>query len=249
MGQRVRRIELPRASHRGLRFGLMSRLRERVTQEPMRVRVAGIEVHCQSERRLRGLPVPLDHPEIVSACHLRFRQIGVGADGVEGGGPRARADICRPRIAVDRTARVSEREIGPCEGIVRVDLRAHELNSSIARALPSAVRRCIWYRPLQIRVVGVGVLRLPAPETAHPIGRQSKPDLLGDGGAQLLLQSEQAGRLAFVELRPHVLLIPDANQGDRHSQPAILPLESSSRRDSRPRAPGRSRRRVFVVPL
>ena len=97
--------------------------------------------------------------------------------------------------------------LGPCERIVRIDRSG---TSELPDRACVAVRRstaALDIAPCRYTSYA-SAFRVCRPETAHPIRCQPKPDLLGDGGAQLLLQSEQAGRLTFVVLRPDVLLIP-----------------------------------------
>ena len=182
--------------------------------DAIRRRVAGIETNRATEGRFRSGPVPVQQPVDVPDGELRLREVRIGADRVRGGVARARPHVERAGIAVHGTPGVGERQAGPGQRVVRVE-RDRPL-VLFDRARVGRRRSPAFEVPSpEIRIVGVGVLRLPAPKPARAIGRQPDANLLRDGRAQLLLQPQQAGRLTLVGLRPDMLLIPHANQRRR----------------------------------
>ena len=183
----------------------------------VRRRVAGIETNREAEGRVRRVPVPVQQPVHVPDGQLRLGKVRIVADGSRRGIPRARSHLEGRGIAVDRARGVDHRKAGPCERVVRIEPdRTLVLLDGlhVRRRRPPAFK----VSRTEVRVVGVRILGLPARKAAHAIGRQPEANLLGDGCAQLLLQHQEALRLALVGLRPDVLLISHANERRGHAQ-------------------------------
>src|SRR6185437_10861877 len=76
--------------------------------------------------------------------------------------------------------------------------------------------------PAQVRIVRVGVTRVPAPKRGQPFRRILEPKLAGDGltegSAKFALKSEHAARFAVIGCRPDLDLITRANQSCCNAQ-------------------------------
>jgi hypothetical protein len=76
--------------------------------------------------------------------------------------------------------------------------------------------------PAKKEVVCVGILRVPPRERALAFGGKTRPDLLGDGKADLLLQAEDAAGVAVERVGPDLYLVAHANQPGGDPQMAAL---------------------------
>ena len=201
MFHRTERVELSRALYCDGRLLVPAHVRQNHAQVTIRKGITGIEGHGSSNRSLRRGPVPFQ-PELEKTQRdLHLDEVAIRAhrlaDGIAGSWPH----LQRGRVAIDRTCAVPVHNPGPRERVVRVD----DGGLRVALDGPSRCRQRALVgevTPPEIEVVRLGVSRLPSGECAQTLGRQPQPDLLGEGGADFLLEGEQAGRLTFVELRP-----------------------------------------------
>ena len=110
----------------------------------------------------------------------------------------------RPR---QRVARIDGRR-----PLVVIDRAPARRRRPLVREVPSA----------QVEIVGVGALRLPPRHHVELRWGQAQSDLFRDRRAHLSLQPQEVGGRVIVGLRPHVFLIPHANQLGRDPQVGAL---------------------------
>src|SRR4029453_2690741 len=95
----------------------------------------------------------------------------------------------------------------------------------------------------------LGILRVPPRETALPIGRKTRPDLLGDGGADLLLQAEDAAGVAVAGVGPDLQLGAHENQPGGDPQMAALDAKRALYEIVAPEFPTDLRQRLRAAPV
>ena len=172
----------------------------------MRKRVTGIQRDGLFVGGLRGRPVPVekvtDHPS---------RGLTLGDVWTAGDGMCSRISCAWPhlqwrRIGIDWTCREGVRQPSPRQRVLWVEFGGASivLHGSSVRPRGQLVPEM---PPAQVQIVGFHTLRLTALECAETIWRQAQSDLLGDGGAQLPLEFEDAAWLAVERRRPDLNLV------------------------------------------
>lgn len=222
--QRVQRVQLARAAHERFRLGVPARLRQQVRQHQVHQRVAGVQPHGPSECGFSSGPVPLERPLHMADGVLRLRDVGVGGDGSNGRLSSGCGDAPGVHVAVDRARAVCHGEVRPRERIGGIgNGRPPEILDGARHGLGCALVQEVT--PPKKEVVCVGTLRLTPCKGPLTFGRQTRPDLLGNGGADLLLQAEDAAGIAVEGVGPDLHLVAHTNQPGRDPQMAALRAE------------------------
>ena len=130
-------------------------------------------------------------------------------------------DRARIGVSHDWTGGEGVGNARPRKRIVRIQCRCPPIR--LHRALRRRRRELVpEITALQIQVLGLGILRLPAGQGVETVWRQAQPDFLRNRSAQLLLHREHADWFAIVGVRPHLHLVLHTNEVGGDVQPLVL---------------------------